>query len=149
MTAQNNGIGNPNRPPVTQRPPKKESTFGKIRKPLKRTKTKRPISPIAMFDLTQQVMLRDGRCVVGEHCDGMTDAHHLIGQRVLKMHYPAGHPIFVDDRNVVALCRRHHSLAERHLLIWNEDWTPLGFPAFLREFGFDAFWDGEIARRVG
>jgi hypothetical protein len=152
MSAQANGIGTPYRPPVTQRPPKKESTFGKRGKGLRRPKKSRPMKPQAMNDLIADVMLRDGRCVAANAteswCDGATQAHHLIPQRELRRHYELGDPIFKNLENVVALCERHHSNVERKLMYLPDEVLPEGFAAFLTHFGFDTWWDAEIARRV-
>lgn len=121
---------------------------------LKRTQKPRPMSGEAMATLVDRVMLRDGRCVACDldtaMCDGQTDAAHLVSQRQLKAHYSGDEltRILADDRNVVALCRTHHGLMDRGFLRLPEEVMPLGFPAFLREFGFEAFWDGEIERRV-
>jgi len=94
-----------NRAPITQRPPKKESTFGKRLTPLKKKKQSRPMKPEAMGELVADVFLRDGRCVAIDHtdtmCDGPTQAHHVVPQRVLKAHFPPGHQAFSMISNVV------------------------------------------------
>jgi hypothetical protein len=112
--------------------------------PLKRTKSKRPMSQLAMFELVQKVMLRDGRCVAADHaesfCDGQTDAAHLIPQRILKAHYEGKRlaEILGDERNAQAMCRKHHGEYDHgHLEIPRQ---PDGFEDFCQELGFE--WSG-------
>lgn len=121
-------------------------------KGMKKSGKRRPMSSQQMGDLVQRVMLRDGRCVACDFddamCDGQTDAAHLIPQRELKKHYPAGHGIFEDERNAVALCRSHHGLMDGGFLRLPDEVLPIGFWAFLREFGFEASWDAAKLKRV-
>lgn len=129
------------------RPSKQED-----RKPLKKSVKKRPMSPVAMTELVADVQLRDGRCVAIDHtetnCKGATQAHHLIPQRILREHYPPGHEVFAALDNCVALCQRHHSNVEAHILTLPESTLPEGFNAFLKEHGFDAWWEAQELRRV-
>lgn len=124
----------------------------KPRKQLKRTKTKRHISPAEMTALEQRVMLRDGRCLMIDHhegmCDGKTDAHHLVPQRTLAAHYEDGHKVFTDERNAVALCRHHHNLIERALAYLPDEVLPDGFQQFLDTYEFRVDWDAANARRA-
>lgn len=129
-----------------QRPEKRD------KQRLRRSPSKRPLSPKQMENLVQRVMLRDGRCVATDHddamCDGPTDAAHIVSQQTLRRHYEPGHPIFSDDRNVIALCRSHHGLFDRGFLDLPEEVFPAGFHPFLDEFGIEAIWDAAKARRV-
>lgn len=150
MSARSNGIGIPERAPVGQR-----ELGQKEKRPkqgLRRSRKERPLSPGEMKMLEQEVMARDGYCCMIDHteslCDGKTDAHHIIPQRTLSAHYQGSHPIFKDDRNVVALCRHHHNLIERHMLYLPDEALPEGFAAFLNQYGFQVDWEAEIARRV-
>lgn len=140
----------PPHPPVGQRDltPKEK----KPRSGLRKSRTPRPITSAQMTALEQAVMSRDGRCVMIDHtesmCDGKTDAHHIVGQRVISAHFPDGHAAFRDERNVVALCRHHHNLIERALLRLPDETLPPGFDAFLDVYGFRIDYEAANARRT-
>lgn len=135
------------RPPKQK--PRKEMKRGQLKKTASR---KRPMKPEAMTELIADVMLRDGRCVAIDHtesmCDGPTEAHHLIPQRILRKHYPEGDPIFKDLDNVVALCGRHHNNVERGLLHLPDEALPDDFGRFMLANGFEIWWEAEELRRV-
>lgn len=149
MTARKNGIGIPDRPPVGQRD--LPSKADKPRTGLKVSQKKHSMTPAQMTTLEKVVVSRDGRCVVADHtfsdCDGKTDPHHIVPKRVIRDHYPAGHKVFSDKRNVVALCRRHHNVIERRLFYLPDECLPRGFDEFLDTYGFVISWEFDQARR--
>ncbi len=119
---------------------------------LKQTKKPRPLTPAQMAKLVSDVQLRDGRCVMIDHhdgmCDGRTDPHHIVAQWTLAAHYNPGHAVFSDTRNIVPLCRHHHNLIERSLAYLPDEVLPQGFDAFLDQYGFRIDYEASIARRV-
>lgn len=89
----------PPRPPVGQRPPKRESTFGQQRKPLQRKSplkvTFRHKPRMSAEARVQEAMLGKGRCWLvdapGHRCtDGHTQRAHIVPQQTLRNVFPLG-----------------------------------------------------------
>ncbi|MGB1582909.1 MAG: hypothetical protein ACPHCI_03890 [Solirubrobacterales bacterium] len=106
MTAKSNGIGIPERPPVGQRPTRKERDQGKrkvrgstlkvsTQKKEGRTKSGRYIEQENMQELIEAVAKRDGFTCIGarlgyEHeCRGQMQALHCVDQKTLGANHPA------------------------------------------------------------
>lgn len=140
MTAARNGIGTPN------------SSRGGVPK------------RYSQRELSFRVWSRDGGCVLRHFdpadCDGVHDGAHLVPKHTIKRSFGSGavydhktriwnpvgrfqtpelsiDQILMDERNVIAACRLHHGLFDNGQLTLPDDATPNGFPAFLREFGFE------------
>lgn len=90
----------PPRAPVGQRPPKRESTFGQQRKPLR---TKKPLKakPRERAQMSPDARVQDamieiaGRCYVGNHMpgdctDGRSQRSHIISQALIRKVFPRG-----------------------------------------------------------
>ncbi len=117
--------------------------------------------------LASLVWQRDGGCHLRHFhpadCDGVHDGCHLVPKQTLKRAFHDGavfdhesgvwnpvkrfevptisiDQILMDERNVISGCRLHHGWFDNGGLVLPDDAKPLGFDAFLREFGFE--WNG-------
>lgn len=79
-------------------------------------------------------------------CDGPMDAHHLVSKQRIKRDWP--HPLWFPDgdlpttaavlmdvRNGVIVCRRHHDLLERRLVVPSRAELPEDAVEFAEEVG--------------
>lgn len=166
MSARSNGIGVPDRAPVTQRPPKKESTFGKRSKGLRRSKPRRHINQADYLRCIGAAKARQGgRCVgllagIDHECDRM-EWLHFVDQTVIANKLGEGSAALTDDRIGAYGCRwlngsldnwrgplRNPEL-RRHLRTFAHP----DFEEALVEYGLEVeadrkFNGAEIARRV-
>jgi hypothetical protein len=79
-------------------------------------------------------------------CDGIMDCHHLIRKNRLKQERRlieasgrALEKVLEDPRNGVLVCRRHHDLLERALVVLRREELPVRVFEFASELGLEGW----------
>ena len=83
-------------------------------------------------------------------CRGEMDGHHAgIRKNRLKQEVPADRLAVAlsDPRNGLLVCRRHHDLLERGLVVLRREDLPLCVDEFAAEFGLEGWLDRYVGRR--